>query len=106
MLENAPRTKRMCCACPQTKNGRDECIVMKGKEGKSLTSLQHPFLKFWIKEGEGGVVLNKVLNKNEDVLCLFVFFVFFSFLFLWRRVACKPCIEAYKICLRSEGFDV
>ena len=46
--------KPICCCCPDTKQPRDECIVMKGEE--------HP--------------------------------------------DCIKLIEAHKICLRAEGFDV
>ncbi|RZC63860.1 hypothetical protein C5167_025610 [Papaver somniferum] len=44
--------KRICCACPETKKLRDECIVQHGED------------------------------------------------------ACAKWIEAHKICLRSEGFNV
>lgn len=44
--------KKICCACPDTKKTRDECIVLNGEE------------------------------------------------------ACQQFIEAHKLCLRSEGFNV
>jgi cytochrome c oxidase assembly protein subunit 17 len=28
----APKRKRICCACPETKQLRDECIVMNGED--------------------------------------------------------------------------
>ncbi|KAJ1625140.1 cytochrome c oxidase assembly protein [Pavlovales sp. CCMP2436] len=47
------KPKKICCACPDTKKVRDECMVLKGGEA-----------------------------------------------------ACLDMIEAHKVCLRSEGFDV
>ena len=44
--------KKMCCACPETKKDRDECVILNGEE------------------------------------------------------ACQSFIEAHKLCLRSEGFNV
>lgn len=44
--------KKICCACPDTKKARDECIVINGED------------------------------------------------------ACIQLIEAHKVCLRSEGFNV
>jgi len=44
--------KKMCCACPETKKPRDECVVKNGEE------------------------------------------------------KCKELIEAHKVCLRKEGFNV
>lgn len=44
--------KKICCACPESKKARDECIVLNGEE------------------------------------------------------ACKQFIEAHKVCLRKEGFNV
>lgn len=44
--------KKICCACPESKKARDECIVINGEE------------------------------------------------------ACQSFIEAHKVCLRSEGFNV
>ncbi|KAL7143328.1 hypothetical protein ABFS83_08G184500 [Erythranthe nasuta] len=44
--------KKICCACPETKKARDECIVENGE------------------------------------------------------AACQKLIEAHKICLRAEGFNV
>lgn len=46
--------KRICCACPETKQARDDCLVQHGDE--------HP--------------------------------------------KCKALIEAHKVCLRAEGFNV
>eukprot|EP00741_Cyanophora_paradoxa_P002142 tig00000553_g2077.t1 len=48
----APKKKKICCACPETKKARDECIVENGE------------------------------------------------------AACEKFIEAHKVCLRKEGFDV
>jgi cytochrome c oxidase assembly protein subunit 17 len=50
--EVAAKPKKICCACPQTKQTRDECVVQNGEE------------------------------------------------------ACAVLIEAHKVCLRAEGFDV
>eukprot|EP00183_Erythrolobus_madagascarensis_P000740 CAMPEP_0185847160 /NCGR_PEP_ID=MMETSP1354-20130828/2541_1 /TAXON_ID=708628 /ORGANISM="Erythrolobus madagascarensis, Strain CCMP3276" /LENGTH=74 /DNA_ID=CAMNT_0028547419 /DNA_START=64 /DNA_END=288 /DNA_ORIENTATION=- len=44
--------KKMCCACPETKKARDDCMVENGEE------------------------------------------------------ACQKLIEAHKVCLRAEGFNV
>jgi cytochrome c oxidase assembly protein subunit 17 len=44
--------KKICCSCPETKQKRDECIVMNGED------------------------------------------------------KCQDVIEAHKICLRAEGFDI
>ncbi len=46
------KPKKICCACPETKKVRDECVVMNGEE------------------------------------------------------ACVKFIEAHKLCLRKEGFNV
>jgi cytochrome c oxidase assembly protein subunit 17 len=51
-VSDAPKKKKICCACPDTKRIRDECIVEHGED------------------------------------------------------ACKKWIEAHRICLRSEGFNV
>ena len=51
--EEAPKPKcKICCACPDTRKDRDECILHHGEEG------------------------------------------------------CKEMIEAHKLCLRAEGFNV
>lgn len=50
--EDKPKPKKMCCACPDSKRERDECIVQNGED------------------------------------------------------ACKVLIEAHKVCLRKEGFNV
>ncbi|KEH15698.1 putative cytochrome c oxidase copper chaperone, cysteine alpha-hairpin motif superfamily [Medicago truncatula] len=51
-VSNAPKKKKICCACPDTKRLRDECIVEHGED------------------------------------------------------ACAKWIEAHRICLRAEGFNV
>lgn len=51
-VSDPPKKKKICCACPDTKRIRDECIVEHGED------------------------------------------------------ACKKWIEAHRICLRSEGFNV
>ncbi|XP_045801352.1 cytochrome c oxidase copper chaperone 1-like [Trifolium pratense] len=51
-VSDAPKKKKICCACPDTKRIRDECIVEHGED------------------------------------------------------ACKKWIEAHRICLRAEGFNV
>ncbi|XP_050883051.1 cytochrome c oxidase copper chaperone 1 [Lathyrus oleraceus] len=51
-VSNAPKKKKICCACPDTKRLRDECIVENGED------------------------------------------------------ACAKWIEAHRLCLRSEGFNV
>ncbi|KAL5059143.1 hypothetical protein RYX36_030747, partial [Vicia faba] len=48
----APKKKKICCACPDTKRIRDECIVEHGED------------------------------------------------------ACGKWIEAHRLCLRAEGFNV
>jgi cytochrome c oxidase assembly protein subunit 17 len=50
--EVGAKPKKICCACPRTKQARDECIVQNGEE------------------------------------------------------ACAVLIEAHKVCLRAEGFNV
>jgi cytochrome c oxidase assembly protein subunit 17 len=50
--EKPTKPKRICCACPETKLERDQCIIQNGEE------------------------------------------------------ACAMLVEAHKICLRAEGFDV
>ena len=47
-----PKKKKMCCACPETKKARDECMVLNGED------------------------------------------------------QCQKFIEAHKVCLRAEGFNV
>jgi len=51
-VSNTPKKKKICCACPDTKRLRDECIVEHGED------------------------------------------------------ACAKWIEAHRICLRAEGFNV
>ncbi|CAK8574466.1 unnamed protein product [Lathyrus sativus] len=51
-VSNPPKKKKICCACPDTKRIRDECIVEHGED------------------------------------------------------ACAKWIEAHRLCLRSEGFNV
>jgi cytochrome c oxidase assembly protein subunit 17 len=51
---DAPKKKKICCACPETKAARDACVVSKGEEDKE----------------------------------------------------CRQLIEAHKVCLRAEGFNV
>lgn len=31
--EEAPKPKKICCACPETRKPRDECMVKHGEEG-------------------------------------------------------------------------
>lgn len=50
-VESKPK-KKICCACPDSKKARDECIVLNGED------------------------------------------------------ACKELVEAHKVCLRKEGFNV
>lgn len=52
VAEQAKPKKRICCACPETKAKRDECVALNGE------------------------------------------------------AACAALIEAHKVCLRKEGFDV
>jgi cytochrome c oxidase assembly protein subunit 17 len=50
--EKPAKPKKICCACPETKQARDQCIIENGEE------------------------------------------------------ACAMLVEAHKICLRAEGFNV
>lgn len=50
--QGEPKKKKICCACPETKQARDECMVLNGEE------------------------------------------------------ACAALVEAHKVCLRKEGFNV
>lgn len=78
-----PKQKKICCACPETKKERDECIVQNGEPGMLNSS-------------------KRLAEKNPTL----VLFSDKTKLFSSAFVACKAFIEMHKACLRKEGFDV
>jgi len=43
--------KKMCCACPETKRARDECITLNGEEDSRCQELIEAHKKCLRKEG-------------------------------------------------------
>lgn len=42
--EEEKKPKKMCCACPDTKKARDECIIENGEDGTFFRSFLSPDL--------------------------------------------------------------
>ena len=58
------KPKKICCACPETKRARDECVVMHGSEddGKCKALIEKRRSRVFARRG-----VRRVARTREDV---------------------------------------
>ena len=109
-------TKKPCCDCPITKQARDECMFNSGDEAKCRFFIQaHNMCMGYNSKEQYLSEIRKELAENPKTpakkvccscpetkkvrdACLVTHGQ--------EHEDCKHLIEAHKMCLRNEGFDL
>ena len=121
-IPEAPKKKKICCACPATKVWLDCCFAVPSpcpagllKLSDHVGMLQAPRDECVALHGRRAVCHTLICGEfGRMALACILFLYESSCLFHTLRIAlsgpeaeeCKQLIEAHKLCLRAEGFNV